>query len=74
MEKGTLSNSQIGRLESLITANKYNTENAKNIVVRYFEHTIKKEKKQTVNIRGCGCSFVVFFDWLAFGTGPGAAS
>lgn len=48
MEKGTLSNSQIGRLESLITANKYNTENAKNIVVRYFEHMIKKEKKQNI--------------------------
>lgn len=48
MEKGTLSNSQIGRLESLITANKYNTENARNMIIRYFEHTIKKEKKQNI--------------------------
>ncbi len=46
MEKGALSNSQIGRLESLITANKYNTEKAKKTIDDYFKHTKEKEEKQ----------------------------
>lgn len=46
MQKGTLCNSQIGKLEALITANKYNTENAKDTIKCYFVQALEKERKQ----------------------------
>lgn len=45
LERGNLPNSQVGKLESLLIANKYKKD-AKDVIKRYFENALEKENRQ----------------------------
>lgn len=68
MQKGTLCNSQIGKLEALITANKYNTENAKETIRRYFDHAMEKEQRQNIQKEDSSVKPLFAFVWNILST------
>lgn len=57
LKSGGINNSQVGVVEGLISANKYQPKEAVSVLEKYFQHAIEKEdrtkvQKQRVSIRG----------------------